>query len=110
MPNFRSLGPGLVIAGMVALAASWLAEHYATPVMLFALLLGIAVNFLSSDPRCQPGIDFASRSILRLGVALLGARITFGQIQSLGGAALVLTLGAVICTIGVGVIYFAPRA
>ena len=63
MSNFRSLGPGLVIAGMVALAASWLAEHYATPVMLFALLLGIAVNFLSSDERCKPGIDFASRSI-----------------------------------------------
>ena len=104
MPNFRSLGPGLVIAGMVALAASWLAEHYATPVMLFALLLGIAVNFLSSDERCKPGIDFASRSILRLGVALLGARITFDQIQSLGGGALVLTASAVLLTILCGIV------
>ncbi len=104
MSNIRSLGPGLVIAGMVALAASWLAEHYATPVMLFALLLGIAVNFLSSDERCKPGIDFASRSILRLGVALLGARITFDQIQSLGGGALVLAASAVLLTILCGIV------
>jgi uncharacterized integral membrane protein (TIGR00698 family) len=104
MPNFRSLAPGLVIAGMVALAASWLAEHYATPVMLFALLLGIAVNFLSRDEHCQPGIDFASRSILRLGVALLGARITLDQIQSLGAGALVLTACAVALTILCGIV------
>jgi uncharacterized integral membrane protein (TIGR00698 family) len=104
MPKLRSLGPGLVIAGMVALAASWLAEHYATPVMLFALLLGIAVNFLSKDERCRPGLDFASRTVLRLGVALLGARITLEQIQSLGGGAIVLTAGAVVLTILCGVL------
>ncbi len=96
--------PGFVIAGLVALAASWLAEHYGAPVMLFALLLGMAVNFLSQDERCRPGIDFASRSVLRLGVALLGARITHAQVQSLGGAALVLTAGAVVLTMACGVL------
>jgi uncharacterized integral membrane protein (TIGR00698 family) len=102
--RLRSLGPGLAIAGLVALAASWLAEHYATPVMLFALLLGIAVNFLSQDPRCQPGLEFASRSILRVGVALLGARITLAQFQSLGAGALALTAAAVVLTIACGVL------
>ncbi len=96
--------PGFVIAGLVALAASWLAEHYGAPVMLFALLLGMAVNFLSQDERCRPGIDFASRGVLRLGVALLGARITHAQVQSLGGAALVLTAGAVVLTMACGVL------
>jgi uncharacterized integral membrane protein (TIGR00698 family) len=104
MPSLRRLGPGLLIAGLVALAASWLAEHYATPVMLFALLLGIALNFLSQDERCRPGLDFAARSILRLGVALLGARITLAQVQSLGGASLALTAGAVVLTILCGVL------
>ncbi len=94
--------PGLVVAALVALAASWLSEHYGAPVMLFALLLGIAVNFLSAEPRCRPGIDFASRSVLRLGVALLGMRITFEQMQSLGAGALALTFGAVAATICVG--------
>ena len=82
----RELAPGLVIAALVALAASWLSEHYRAPVMLFALLLGIALNFLSANERCRPGIDFASRTVLRLGVALLGMRITFEQMQSLGPA------------------------
>jgi len=103
LPELRPLFPGVVIAGLVALAASWLAEHYATPVMLFALLLGIAVNFLSQDERCRPGLDFASRNVLRLGVALLGARITLAQVESLGGAALVLTATAVVLTILCGV-------
>jgi len=104
MPDFRTLAPGLAIAGLVALAASWLAEHYASPVMLFALLLGIAVNFLSQDARCKPGIDFASRNILRLGVALLGARITLAQVQSLGAEAVVLTVAAVVLTIVCGML------
>jgi uncharacterized integral membrane protein (TIGR00698 family) len=67
--------------------------------MLFALLLGIAVNFISQEPRCQAGIEFASRSVLRLGVALLGLRITFHQIQSLGVDSLALTATAVVLTI-----------
>jgi uncharacterized integral membrane protein (TIGR00698 family) len=98
----RELAPGLVIAALVALAASWLSEHYRAPVMLFALLLGIALNFLSGDERCRPGIDFASRTVLRVGVALLGMRITFDQMQSLGAGALVLTFVAVGATIVFG--------
>jgi uncharacterized integral membrane protein (TIGR00698 family) len=95
----RALGPGLVIAVLVALAATWLSEHYRAPVMLFALLLGIAVNFLSQDARCRPGLDFASKTVLRIGVALLGMRITFGQVQSLGVGPLALTAVAVALTI-----------
>lgn len=100
--RLREYAPGLLIAALVALAASWLSEHYRAPVMLFALLLGIAVNFLSQDPRCRPGIEFASRSILRIGVALLGMRITFDQIQSLGVGALAITAAAVGLTILAG--------
>lgn len=97
--RLREIGPGLVIAGLVALAASWLSEHYTAPVMLFALLLGIAVNFLSQDTRARPGIEFASKTILRLGVALLGMRITLDQVQSLGSGAVLLTALAVAFTI-----------
>lgn len=96
---FRRLAPGLGIAILVALAASWLAEHYTAPVMLFALLLGMAINFLSQESHCRPGIDFATRTVLRTGVALLGARITFTQVQSLGTDTLLIALTAVVLTI-----------
>ena len=98
----RRIAPGASIAGLVALSASWLADHYGAPVMLFALLLGMAVNFVGQDPRCRPGIDFMARTVLRLGVALLGARITLDQVGSLGGRILVIAAGGVILTIFAG--------
>jgi uncharacterized integral membrane protein (TIGR00698 family) len=80
----RVVYPGLLVAGTIALASTWLAQHYTAPVMLFALLFGMAFHFLHEEGRCVAGIEFASRSVLRLGVGLLGVRITLGQIASLG--------------------------
>ena len=54
------------------------------PVMLFALLLGMAMNFLSGEGKCAPGIAFTARELLRVGVALLGLRITAAQVAALG--------------------------
>ena len=41
------LSPGLIVVGTIAAAAGFLSLHYKAPVMLFALLIGIAFNFLS---------------------------------------------------------------
>jgi hypothetical protein len=76
--------PGLLVAFTIALAATFLATHYKTPVMLFGLLFGMAFHFLHEDGRCVAGIEFSSRTVLRLGVALLGVRVTASQIVSLG--------------------------
>ena len=43
----RTLFPGVMACAVVAAAATFLADHYGAPVMLFALLLGLAMNFLS---------------------------------------------------------------
>jgi len=95
----RSLWPGLVMSLTVAAAATFLSEHYRAPLMLFALLLGMALNFLSDDGVCRPGIEFAARSLLRMGVALLGVRITLEQISALGWQPVVLVVGSVVITI-----------
>lgn len=95
----RVLWPGLLVSLTVAAAASFLAEHYQAPLMLFALLLGLALNFLGQESGCRPGIEFAARSILRLGVALLGIRITFEQIAGLGWEPVLLVVGSVAVTI-----------
>ena len=51
---------------------------------VLAVLIGMAVHFLSEEPKCAPGIAFCSRTVLRLGVGLLGLRITVGQVVDLG--------------------------
>ena len=96
------LWPGLVMSAVVAIAALFLAEHYGAPVMLFALLLGMAVNFLSEDGRCKPGIEFVARQVLRWGVALLGLKITADQVQSMGWQPVLMVVLAVSLTIGMG--------
>ncbi len=98
----RAIYPGVLIALIVGLAATWLSQHYGAPAMLFALLLGIAFHFLHEDGRCVRGIEFASRTILRVGVALLGVRITVDQIAGLGLTPVLLVTAGVAATIAVG--------
>ena len=48
-----NLAPGLLVTATIAMAAGFLSNSYGAPVMLFALLLGIAFNFLSEEGRCE---------------------------------------------------------
>jgi uncharacterized integral membrane protein (TIGR00698 family) len=63
----------------------------------------MAFHFLHEEGRCIPGIEFSSKAILRVGVALLGARITFEQIAGLGLGPIAIVLVGVLSTIGFGV-------
>ncbi len=96
--------PGVLVAVTIALAADWLASHYKTPVMLFALLFGMTFHFLHEEGRCIPGIEFASKAILRTGVALLGARITVEQIVALGPVPVAMVVAGVTTTLLVGLL------
>jgi uncharacterized integral membrane protein (TIGR00698 family) len=96
--------PGLIAAGTVALAATWLSQHYTAPVMLFALLIGMAFHFLHEEGRCIAGIEVSSKTVLRTGVALLGAKITVSQIVGLGLIPVVTVVGGVISTIAFGAV------
>lgn len=75
--------PGVMLAILVAMAAGFLGDHYGAPIMLMALLLGMAFNFLRGNDQFSPGTEFAAKRILRVGVALLGTRLTLGDITAL---------------------------
>jgi uncharacterized integral membrane protein (TIGR00698 family) len=96
--------PGLAVAATVAVAAMFLSEHYGASAMLFALLLGMSLNFLSEEGRCVPGIKVGAKAVLRTGVALLGLRISAGQIADLGWVTVLMVAGCVVLTIGLGVL------
>jgi uncharacterized integral membrane protein (TIGR00698 family) len=78
------LWPGLAVCGTASLAAAWLAEHYGFPIILLGLLVGLALSFLGQDPQMHRGLDFASRTFLRIGIVVLGFQVTFAQIGALG--------------------------
>ena len=67
--------PGLLLSATIALAVRFVSDGLGGPAMLYALLFGMAFNFLCDDERFASGIRIASRHILRVGVALLGLRI-----------------------------------
>ncbi|WP_246663697.1 YeiH family protein [Phyllobacterium endophyticum] len=95
--------PGLTLVATVAMASQFLSDHYGAPAMLMGLLLGIAFNFLSEEGSCVPGIGFAAKQILRIGVALLGLRISVSLFVSLGGGTIILLAFAIAATLLFGV-------
>ncbi|GAA0865571.1 putative sulfate exporter family transporter [Sphingopyxis soli] len=97
--RLRDYLPGAFVTAIAALAAAWLADHYAAPLVLMGLLIGLAMSFLSQDKRSHAGLDLMSQTALRIGIVLVGARITAGQLAELGPlpfALLVLIMLAVI--------------
>jgi len=98
------LAPGLLVCGVIALASTFLSEHYGGPQLLYALLIGLSFHFLMKNPQVKPGVDFSGRTLLRIGVALLGARITLTQVARLGVGTAVLMVLAVALTILFGIL------
>jgi uncharacterized integral membrane protein (TIGR00698 family) len=100
----RAHYPGLLLCALIALAATFLAEHYGGPQLLYALLIGLSFHFMMKNPQVKPGVDFCGRTVLRLGVALLGARITLSQVAQLGVSSALLVIAAVALTVAFGVL------
>ncbi|MEW5686085.1 MAG: putative sulfate exporter family transporter [Pseudomonadota bacterium] len=86
--GLRAHLPGLAVTALATLAAAYVSDHYGAPLTLMALLFGLALNFLGSDARLAPGLAFASRTLLRLGIVLVAARVTLAEIAHLGPIAL----------------------
>lgn len=95
---------GLAVCLLVSLAARFLADHFTLPLMLSALLLGLALPFVWTQPGYQPGIELASRQVLRWGVALLGLRVSVEHVMALGWSTVLMVLLAVLATMGLGLL------
>ena len=100
----KLLFPGILISTLIAISAQFISDHYGAPAMLMALLFGISLNFLSNDPKCKSGIIFSARTILRLGIALLGLRISVAMVSELGWPIVIVVMSSVIATIIFGLL------
>ena len=99
-----SVLPGLAIAGAIALGARFSSELAGTvvfnlgrspvsPIML-AVLAGVVIrNTVGLAPRLEPGLALATGVLLRIGLALIGLRLTLASVGTLGLQALPVVAG-----------------
>jgi uncharacterized integral membrane protein (TIGR00698 family) len=102
--QLRKLLPGTALSGVIALAATFVSGLHGGPQLLYALLFGVAFNYLSHEARTKPGIEFSGRAVLRLGVGLLGARITAAQIAGLGWETALTVIAGTVTTLLCGLL------
>ena len=98
--------PGLILAFVLALAGQFLSEFIGVDLMglpkspisaiMMAILLGILIrNTMSLPDTFQPGIRFGLVRVLRLGIVLLGIRLSLGEAGAIGLQSLPVIIGAV---------------
>ena len=86
--------PGLLIAFVLAVAGNFLADRLAVSLglgagaisgIMVAILLGLALgNLLKLPAALKPGIGFAVKRVLRLGIVLLGLKLSIVEVGSIG--------------------------
>lgn len=106
----RRLLPGLALAVVVAAAArvlAGIAPPFVGEVFL-AIVLGLVIGRLVAHPATAPGLRFALVRLLRIGVVLLGARLSLAAIAEVGLS--VVLIVAVVIAIALGLALLVGRA
>jgi uncharacterized integral membrane protein (TIGR00698 family) len=94
--------PGLSLAVVLALLGNYFADqvaaalglgHGAISGIMMAILLGLAISNLVKLPDAlKPGIAFSVKRVLRIGIVLLGLRLSIVEVGSIGLKALPVVL------------------
>lgn len=102
----RRIGPGLLAAALLALAArgatqvlpAWVAE---APL---AVVAGLAVAAVGTPASWAPGLAFALRWLLRGGIVLLGAQLSIALLAQVGAAVVVALVALVALALALAVV------
>ena len=98
--------PGLILAFVLAVGGQFLSGLIGVKLMglpkspisgiMMAILLGVLVrNTITLPESFKPGIRFGLERVLRLGIVLLGIRLSLGEVGSIGLKALPVIIGTV---------------
>jgi len=102
--ELSTLWPGLLAGLVIAALAKPLAHLLHVPAPLLAVALGMAVGALGLGARLAAGLDIWAKPGLRLGVAFMGAQITWSEFALLGGPAILASGAVVLGGLGVGAV------
>ena len=102
--NHLPLFFGIAVCMDVAFFASSMSKATGLPTMLLALLTGIVLGHMIPWLFASaPGVAYSGKTLLRLGIVCLGARISVGDIADIGAMPFVTVLVALPTTILFGV-------
>ena len=110
--DVRRLVPGVVVAGIVAVASIGIAGletrllgHAMIEALVVALLLGMTVRlWWAPGETYEPGIQFAGKGLLEISVAILGLSVDLPLLLRAGPALAVAIVAVVIVGLGGGVL------
>ena len=99
--------PGLILALIIALGAQFLSKWIGidlmglpkspiSAIMMAILLCMIVRNVITLPQVFRPGIRFGLERILRIGIVLLGIRLSLGEVGAIGLKSLPVIIGAVV--------------
>ncbi|MET9426892.1 putative sulfate exporter family transporter [Streptomyces sp. NPDC003036] len=100
--------PGLALAAG-GTGAAWLAHRAlpSVPMLTAAVVLGVAAahtpglrSAVRGRGRCRPGLGLAARRLMRLGVVLLGLKLSLADVLGLGWRTVAMVLAVVAATFG----------
>ena len=111
--------PGLILALILAFTGQLLSDFIGIDLMglprspisaiMMAILLGILIrNTVTLPESFQPGIRFGLVRVLRVGIVLLGIRLSLGEVGAIGLQSLPVIIGAVLAALLI-VTYFGRR-
>ena len=96
----RTLLPGLAITA-AAVAVAWFAnrlEPTFSPLTCAVLLGAVAANLRLLPRGAQPGLGFAGKRLMRLGIVLLGLKLALSDVLALGWQTVAVTVAVVLLT------------
>ena len=106
LETLKRRSPGLLLTLLLALVSIWLSSQIPGDILgtsILALILGMLCHpLLKKLPQASAGVDFASRTVLRLGIILMGISLSFSQVLMVGRYALLLMMCTLTTALGGG--------
>lgn len=106
LETLKRRSPGLLLTLLLALVSIWLSSQIPGDILgtsILALILGMLCHpLLKKLPQASAGVDFASRTVLRLGIILMGISLSFSQVLMVGRYALLLMMCTLTTAFGGG--------
>ena len=98
--------PGLALILAITLPARFIQSQITVngkevvSAVAIAIILGIAINnLIGISGRCKPGTGFAVKRLLRIGIGLMGAQLSLGQVLKTGASSLLIVATCIVLAI-----------